>query len=225
MYIAADCVWIFAAKVDDTRSGPDRSHVFASLNQQQCFDRLIIGTIRQVCNEMGFPPMINHVLALYARVSRSLHIYGEPTGWIIAGNNSCGIPQGCPPAAMLCSVTSACWESLLTQRHPDIEAHSYLDDRLLHGGQQGAAAALDSTREIDDAFGSKLNDKKSKWGSHQIRPPQAPRQLRSLTFATTIKYMGIDIVFSPASRRPSCIQRPRSGAHSSLLFLLAREEL
>ena len=170
---AADCSWKLQLALDDAKV-QRRCRVVLSLGQRQCFDRLDIGRIRQLCTRIGCPAQVFVALDMYASLRRFVMIDGLPTGHLLDGHAVGGIPQGCPLVAFFCTLVSSVWEAYLAQL-PNCLAMSYLDDRIMivdDGATMCEATRL--TQDIYVCFGCELNAKKCAWGSTTLRTHQPP---------------------------------------------------
>ena len=181
---SADAFWKVTIEVDAHRAD-GTNLALLSLDQKQCFDRLHISMLHELASRAGLPPAAFHALRLYARLDRFLFIDGQPIGHVISGDNLCGIPQGCPLAALFCNLTSAAWEIHLNHVVPQFTCLSYLDDRLCFASDAKLfEQVLAATAEIDAAFGPELNKSKCAWAATKQKPRHAGARLRELSYCT-----------------------------------------
>jgi len=149
---AADCSWRLQCAIDSHRRRRQPAYVLF-LDQRQCFDRLSISQIRKPCQRPNCPPELFKARDTYARLRRTIMIDGAPMGHILDGPNIDGIPQGCPIAAMLCTLVSAAWEESLRMQLQTGLFLSYLDDRaILCHSVSDLNTAIRLTKAFDDCL-------------------------------------------------------------------------
>jgi hypothetical protein len=125
----ADVLWKVTEALNDALVGITDTRYVLSLDQEKCFDRLHLPMLQRVCHHLGLDSCCN-VLTLYAGINRLLFVDSQPTTVWLAGNNTTGIPQGCPIACFFCNLTSILWHRMCQNVAPHTVCYSVLDDRL-----------------------------------------------------------------------------------------------
>ena len=144
------------------------------------------------------PPIIDD----YRSIVRFLSVAGEATEIILCGPNACGVPQGCPIAAVLGNLAAVAKHNTCLRVAPTQPNayYSYIDDRLsLNTSWRVVQQILDTTQRLDASFGPDLNASMSNPRNPLAREPtrgtlraikrpqtQVPRRRRCPTQDQTI---------------------------------------
>lgn len=98
---AADAIWDLALQLESSRANRHNHSVVVVLDEEKFYDRLLLGTLRALGEQLGLDVGDMATLDNYHRLRRHLWLDGGPTIWSLEGTDLCGIPQGCPYWALL----------------------------------------------------------------------------------------------------------------------------
>jgi len=205
---AADAAWKLLASVDQHRVAKTRLHVMA-MDQKHCFDRLDVSQLRRLATAVGMPTSCLHALELYCSLERHLFLDGQPTGHILRGNNSRGIPQGCPIAVHFCNLATWAWHLEVVRDCPRVMPASFLDDRVVRTTApiDVFEAVIETTARVDGYFGALFNRKKSVWSSTVARPRDAGPVLAAFDFKPRLVYLGVDVIVVGSAKNSTRVKR------------------
>ena len=173
-----------------------------TLDQEKFFDRLLLSSLEELAAQANLTGCFMRPLIHYRHVRRHIFLDGGPTGHILHGPGSCGIPQGCPLGPFFANLAAAAWETMASQ-FDQIETFTYLDDRfIIMQCPTQAEHLLQLTEQLDASLGTNVNIKKS--GKMLLGTvPALGAGLQAIPTVKGLEYLGTDITF--------LCHRPRAG--------------
>ena len=78
-----------------------------TLDQEKYCDRLRLESLEALADQVGMDGVFRQVLTHYRSISLFLFLDGYATDVVLAGPDSCGIPQGCPLGPFMANLGAA----------------------------------------------------------------------------------------------------------------------
>ena len=178
---------------------------------EKYFDRLLLPTLRQLTVMAKLDNSMLAVLDLYAHLRKHIFLDGSPSRYVLSGEGSCGVPQGCPLACLFTNLAAAALDEHLS-RCSSVELCTYLDDRVYFARDQHSLEhALGAVAAFDSACGCTCNAGKSYYSCFGCTPRQLGPILASMPRArNSFRYLGIDILVQGCGARTVAKQRVAS---------------
>ena len=149
----------------DAQCGSSDPAFISSLDQRQCFDRLILETFEEIDAKLNSNLEVvvsdsRHIICFLSIDEQLLEI-------VVCGPRTCGIPQGCPLATVPANLAAVAWHNTCLRIEADIPdvLFSYLDDTVaISSSCEKIPEIRDATIQFHSVFGPCSNMEKHNSG-------------------------------------------------------------